>query len=44
VQLGREHSGLVVSAQKPLGRVLRETLAFLQTHSADEVRNQLFFL
>ena len=40
----REHSGIIVSAQKPIGRLLREMLAFLQTHSAEEVRNQLFFL
>lgn len=41
---GREHSGIIVSAQQPLGRMLREMLAFLQTHSPNEVRNQLFFL
>jgi len=40
----REHSGIIVSAQKPIGRLLREMLAFLQTHSSEEVRNQLFFL
>ena len=44
VHQGRQHSGIIVSAQQPLGRMLREMLAFLQTHSADEVRNQLFFL
>lgn len=41
---GREHFGITVSAQKPVGQMLREMLAFLQTHSAAEVRNQLFFL
>jgi len=41
---GREHFGIIVSAQKPLGRMLREMLAVLQSHSADEVRSQLFFL
>ena len=40
----REHSGIIVSAQKPIGRLLRERLAFLQTHSAEGARNQLFFL
>jgi hypothetical protein len=44
VHVGREHSGIIVSAQKPLGQVFREMLAFLQTHSADEVRNQSFFI
>ena len=44
VHLGREHSGIIVSAQQPLGRMLRDMLAFLQTHAADDVRNQLFFL
>lgn len=41
---GREHFGIIVSAQKPIGRLLREMLAFLQTHSNDEARDQLFFL
>ena len=41
---GREHSGSIVSVQKPVGRILRELPVFLQTHSTDEVRNQLFFL
>jgi hypothetical protein len=44
VHHGREHSGIIVSPQRPLGQMLREILAFLQTHSTDEVRNQLFFL
>ncbi len=40
----REHGGIVVSSQKPIGLLLRETLAFLQSHSAAEVHNQLWFL
>ncbi len=44
VRSGREHCGVIVSAQKPLGPLLRETLAFLQSHTAAEVRNQLWFL
>ena len=39
-----EHSGIIVSAQKPLSRILRELLSFLQTHAASDVQNQLFFL
>lgn len=41
---GREHSGIAVSAQKPVGRLLRDCLAFVASHSSHEVRNQLFFL
>jgi len=44
IHAGREHSGIIVSAQKPVGKMLREMLAFLQTHTAEEIRNQLFFL
>ena len=44
VAAGSEHFGVVVSAQKPIGQLLREMLAFLQTHSAAEARGQLFFL
>lgn len=41
---GWEHGGFIVSAQKPLGKMLRQMLAFLQTHSPGELRSQLFFL
>ena len=44
VRAGREHFGIIVSAQKPIGQLLRETLAFLQSHSSDEIVNQLVFL
>lgn len=44
VSSGREHFGIIVSVQKPVGRMLREMLAFLQSHSAEEVQSQLFFL
>lgn len=40
----REHSEIAVSAQKPVGRLLRDCLAFVASHSAHEVRNQLFVL
>ena len=40
----REHYGIIVSARKPIGRLLREMLAFLQIHSAEEVQNQVCFL
>ena len=44
VKTGREHFGIIVSAQKSIGRLLREVLAFLQSHSSEETLNQLFFL
>jgi len=44
VNEGREHFGIVVSAQKPVGRMLREMLTFLQSHTANEIQSQVFFL
>ena len=44
VTAGREHFGIIVSAQKLVGRLLRELLAFLRRHSAEEVKAQLFCL
>lgn len=41
---GGEHYGIIVSAQKPIGRLLREMLGFLATHRAEDVKDQLFFL
>jgi len=40
----KEHFGIIVSAQKPVGRMLRELLIFLGSHSAAEIAGQLFFL
>ena len=41
---GREHCGIIVSEQKPIGQMLREMLTFLETHSAEDVRGQIFSL
>ena len=41
---GKTHCGIVVSAQIPLRQALRKLLTFLQTHSAEEVNGQLFFV
>lgn len=41
---GRKHCGIIVAPQRPVGRMLREMLAFLQSHRAEEVMGQLFFL
>jgi hypothetical protein len=40
-QEGREHSGVIVTNQIPLGEMLRRTLRLLNTLTADEIRNQL---
>jgi hypothetical protein len=40
----KEHFGIIVSPQKPIGRMLRELLLFLGSHSATEIAGQLFFL
>lgn len=36
---GREHYGIIVSEQLPIGELLRRVLRFLNTVSADEMRN-----
>jgi hypothetical protein len=40
----RQHFGLIVSAQIPIGIALRRLLLFMQTHGRNDVRSQLFFL
>lgn len=41
---GREHSGIVVSNQLPLGDLLRRTLRFLSRCEASELRGRLAWL
>jgi predicted nuclease of predicted toxin-antitoxin system len=36
---GREHYGIIVSEQLPIGELLRRVLRFLNTVTADEMRN-----
>lgn len=36
---GREHHGIIVSEQLPVGELLRRVLRFLNTVTADEMRN-----
>jgi uncharacterized protein with PIN domain len=36
---GRDHSGVIVSAQLELGEMLRRVMAFLDNVTADEMRN-----
>jgi hypothetical protein len=38
---GREHAGIVLSTQIPLGEMIRRTLRFLDQVTADEMRNNL---
>jgi len=41
---GRQHFGILLSTQVPLGELLRRTLRFLGRHTADDVRNNLLWL
>lgn len=41
---GREHAGIVVSKQVPIGETVRRLLILLDHVSADEIRNQLRWL
>ncbi len=38
---GREHAGIILSTQIPLGELLRRTLRLLDKVTADEMRNNL---
>jgi hypothetical protein len=38
---GRQHSGIILSTQIPLGELLRRTLRFLDQVTSDEMRNNL---
>jgi hypothetical protein len=41
---GREHAGIIVSKQLPVGETLRKLLTLLQRETADSIRGQLRFL
>ncbi len=41
---GREHAGIVVAKQNPIGETVRRLLMLLNQVSADEIRNQLRWL
>lgn len=40
----RDHWGIIVSRQIPVGEVMRKLLRFLTDHSRDSAINRLFFL
>lgn len=44
VQSGREHAGIIVSKQLPIGESLRRLLALLQHETAGSLKGQLRFL
>ena len=44
VVAGKEHWGIVLSKQIPVGEVLRRVLAALGNQSRDSIRNRLIFL
>ena len=41
---GREHAGIIVSRQLPVGETLRRLLALLQKEDAESLRGQIRFL
>jgi hypothetical protein len=41
---GRQHFGVLLSAQVPLRDLLRRSLRFLGRHTADDVRNNVLWL
>ena len=44
MDVGREHAGIIVSKQLPVGELLRRLLALLQKESGDSMRGQVRFL
>lgn len=44
LQEGREHAGIILSTQIPLGELLRRTLRMLDEVTADEMHNSLRYL
>jgi len=44
LQGGREHSGIIVSNQLPIGETMRRLLNLLNQVTADEMQNQLYWL
>jgi hypothetical protein len=44
IEEGREHAGIVVSKQLPIGEALRRLLILLQKESGDSMRGQVHFL
>jgi hypothetical protein len=40
----REHYGIFVSPQLPIGEILRRTLLILSVNSAEQMQNRLEFL
>ena len=44
LQLGRDHSGIIVSDQLEISVIIRRLLRLLDSHRAEDMRNRLEFL
>jgi hypothetical protein len=44
LQANKEHAGIIVSDQLPIGETIRRLLNLLNRMTADEIRNQLYWL
>jgi hypothetical protein len=44
IEDGREHTGIIVSKQLPVGEALRRLLALMQKETADSMRGEVCFL
>lgn len=44
LQKGREHSGIIVSRQRPIGVMVKALLSLLSNLSSEEAKNQLLWL
>jgi hypothetical protein len=43
IEEGREHAGIIVSQQLPVGEALRRWLNFMQVETAEGIRNEVRF-
>ena len=44
LQENREHWGIIVSKQIPIGLILKRLLKILESHSQEDMKNQLYWL
>jgi hypothetical protein len=44
LQADKKHAGIIVSDQLPIGEIIRRLLNLLNRVTADEIRNQLYWL
>ncbi|MDO9287505.1 MAG: DUF5615 family PIN-like protein [Thermodesulfovibrionales bacterium] len=44
VQSGKQHFGIILSKQIPIGETIKRLTKFLFTHSSEEIKNNIFWI